>query len=268
MKLEDLVEYKTSKTVRGLNDLDSNKITFVMHKNGVLQFRKNKIGSFLVDADEEHLKYLPEVETGFKFALPKVPGEILGTIISFFKRVVKEKKGAEAMVQIFWNDIKRSYFIHCCDQNVSGASVKFKRNVDLEKKYILVADIHSHNSMDAFFSGTDDGDEKEDRIYGVIGKLNTNSVKILLRAGCGGNYVDLKPESIFEFMPTRSYEFPISWMRKVKHAPPISRHANLDKMFGFGNGFEGVKIYRDDNDNRCPFCGRFMKKKKEDYYGY
>lgn len=263
MRLEDLVEYKTSKSVRSIDDLDSNKITFVMHKNGVLQFRKNQIGSFLVGADEEHLQYLPEVKTEFRFSLAKIPGEILGTVISFFKRVVNEKNGAEAMVQIFWDDTKHKYFIHCCEQDVSGASVTFKRDIKLEKEHILVADIHSHNTMDAFFSGTDNRDEKEDRLYGVCGKLNTKKVQVLFRAGCAGNYVNVKPEKVFSFIPTKTYEFPSNWMSKIKYIPIIektSRHADLDRAYGFGQyDLFGAPIY--DDNSRCPWCGQSLKKK-------
>ena len=51
-------------------------------------------------------------------------------------------------------------------------------------------DIHSHCYYPAFFSETDNKDEKGNRIYGVIGSLDKRP-QLLLRAGTGGCFVEI-----------------------------------------------------------------------------
>ena len=41
-------------------------------------------------------------------------------------------------------------------------------------------DIHSHNTMGAFWSGTDNADEKETRLFGVLGKITSILLNINL----------------------------------------------------------------------------------------
>ena len=52
----------------------------------------------------------------------------------------------------------------------------------------VVAEFHSHGSSRAFFSETDDGDEQGFRIYGVVGRLDTDRPEISLRVGIYGHF--------------------------------------------------------------------------------
>ena len=81
-------------------------------------------------------------------------------MIAFFKEI-NCKHGTEVMVQVYWDKDNKKYFIHCPEQTVSKASISYKRDIELDKKCLLAADFHSHNTMGSFFSGTDDGDEKQ-----------------------------------------------------------------------------------------------------------
>ena len=56
-------------------------------------------------------------------------------------------------------------------------------------RVVKVADIHSHNEKDAFFSSIDDADEKGNCLYGVMGRFDMPEPKQLFRAGTGGKYV-------------------------------------------------------------------------------
>jgi PRTRC genetic system protein A len=60
-----------------------------------------------------------------------------------------------------------------------------------------VLEVHSHHRMPAYFSRTDDADEQGLRLYGVIGRLDTERPEVALRVGAYGYYLPLPWESVF-----------------------------------------------------------------------
>lgn len=54
-------------------------------------------------------------------------------------------------MQIFYNLETEKYEIYYPEQKVTSASVVFTRNHDMESDKVLVMDIHSHGTMNAFF---------------------------------------------------------------------------------------------------------------------
>ena len=73
-------------------------------------------------------------------------------------------------------------------------------------------DIHSHNTMKAFFSTVDDHDEKATRLYTVVGKLDQAVPEIKTRISNGGKFMEIDPASVFEF-PELAY--PDTWTENV-----------------------------------------------------
>ncbi len=63
----------------------------------------------------------------------------------------------------------------------------------------IVVELHSHNTMAAFFSPTDDRDELGGRFYAVIGRLDQAQPQIVIRLGMFGHWVyNIPPALIFE----------------------------------------------------------------------
>lgn len=74
------------------------------------------------------------------------------------------------------------------------------------------------DTMGAFFSGTDDADEKETRVFGVFGKLNTGACEYKFRVSVGGQHVPIELEEIFtdSFIESSILTpFPEEWLTKV-----------------------------------------------------
>ena len=61
----------------------------------------------------------------------------------------------------------------------------------------VVAEFHSHGSLAAFFSATDDKDEQGFRIYGVVGRLDTAEPELALRVGVYGHFAPLGWSQVF-----------------------------------------------------------------------
>lgn len=190
------------------------KISYLMARDGfVYENRINELGLFVAKA--ENVYDLDQWQEGFKFALPKIPNKHLHQIVSLFKHfynTFNTKK--ETMAQIFWDRKKQEYFVYIPYQNVSTVSINAERNYELEQQHLLVLDIHSHPGK-AFFSATDNIDEKETRLYAVVGNLK-GVPEILLRASCAGKYVYLVISDVFEHVDLISeMPFPESWVKRV-----------------------------------------------------
>jgi len=195
------------------------KINYVLQGNGVYEKRENDIGVFIrkVSATQVPGLYSPITE-GWSLKVPLIPAELLCKAISFFRKICKTMNESEVFLQFFFDKTKEEYFIHCPKQKVGKGSVEYENDdVYRDSNNILVFEIHSHNTMDAFFSTTDDGDEKEDRFYGVVGKLNEHMPTIKLRGVFAGKETEIKVEDIFDLSGDQyhSLEFPKEWENNV-----------------------------------------------------
>jgi len=203
-------------------------IRFIMGKAGVYRAISNPIGLFVAKAVT--VPGLPAYSEGLNLSLPKVPYDMFLNTAAFFREVMKQHRGAEAMVQFYWNAEARTWFMACPEQVVSGAAVHFQRNQVLDQKYLLVMDIHSHNTMGAFWSGTDTADEKETRVYGVFGNLDRPLFNHKFRICVGGDHKDITIGDIFDLpagliltvAPPTTGTFPAAWVAKCKSAPPLT----------------------------------------------
>ena len=62
----------------------------------------------------------------------------------------------------------------------------------------VVAEFHSHGSLSAFFSATDDRDEQGFRLYGVVGRLDTLLPELSLRVGVYGHFAPVDWWQVFD----------------------------------------------------------------------
>lgn len=59
-------------------------------------------------------------------------------------------------------------------------------------------EVHSHNTMGAFFSKQDDREETGLRVYAVLGRIDRDNPEIAVRVGVYGNFMDLHYSEVFE----------------------------------------------------------------------
>lgn len=171
----------------------------------IMNVRKNQ-GFFIVTGRDGFVYRIEQMPYGcfdcredgsdvdFRMTERKIPYGILTDVVAFFKRNPRK----EAAVQIFFNMETEKYEIYYPEQQVTSASVVFTRNHDMENDKVLVMDIHSHGTMNAFFSSIDDKDEKGTRLFMVFGNLDKKEITHKLRAGIAGNYKMLKLSDVFE----------------------------------------------------------------------
>lgn len=153
----------------------------------------------------------------------KIPGDMFKQVRKFFLDVMAMGPGTyEAQIFIVWSDLTSAYRIVVPKQTVSAAAVKYDIGELLSNTDTIICDIHSHNDMNAFFSGTDNNDDKKNPwISGVFGKLSTNMEnKFRFNDGCGRHF-DMKSEDVFDFGD--DVATPSEWLSQVSLAAVATR---------------------------------------------
>jgi PRTRC genetic system protein A len=158
----------------------------------------------------------PVIEQEVQF-LPagKIPIELFDQVVSFFKQVMEVKKSElEAMIWVCW-DAENGYHLIVPEQRVSKASASYDWS-SLPAGKTIVCDIHSHNTMGAFFSGTDNRDDQGNIGFsGVVGHLKSPNPQTVWRF----NYKDKKFEcdfdDIFALPPRADQVIPDDWITKI-----------------------------------------------------
>lgn len=173
--------------------------------------RKTPVGVFTAPAD--HLPEFPQVRSGFQMTMPKIPMQVLMSVINFFE-ALSQKHELEALVHILYNNQTGEYITNVPKQEITHVSVNAVTEEEYPEHLIHVMDIHSHNTMPAKFSPIDDEDEKATRLYAVVGRLDQVFPDITVRASCGGRFIKLHPEDVFD-TTFKSYPYPEEWHDRI-----------------------------------------------------
>lgn len=152
----------------------------------------------------------------------KIPIVMLHQVVAFFREVMATlKAGPEAMIHILWNP-KTGYRLSVPSQRVSKAAVSYDYdNLNAADGDIIVVDIHSHNTMGAFFSGTDDRDDRTSICYsGVIGQLDKPTPAMKFRFNNNQEKFECQLEDIFS-TGVENVSVPKEWLDKVDTKAPV-----------------------------------------------
>ena len=189
-------------------------IAYIPAQDGrVYEMRRNEIGTFT--APSLHIAELEDIRAGFQMSLPRLPAALLTQIIAFFRRVcVDYGRDVEALVNVLWDREKGEYVLHVPPQRIDKASVETDLSAQPNpERYLHVMDVHSHNTMAACFSRTDDLDEQATRLYMVIGRLDRYYPDIRCRFACGGRHVEIPAEQVCE---RTDVPFAPEWLKAVQ----------------------------------------------------
>ena len=172
MQKKGIADYKgvfpTLEAARASNKV----ICLIPSRDGqTYEMRRSELGEFI--APKHKITEFSEVRAGFRPALPRIPQELLRSIIGFFRSQMELGAEFEALVRIYWDRKEQKFIPFVPKQRVTKDRVTVRlTDEDLpdDTRYLYYADIHSHNSMKAVFSAIDDMDERGTRLYLVIGQ--------------------------------------------------------------------------------------------------
>ena len=214
-------EYKGVFTTVEEAEAAGKMISIVPSRDGrVYEIRNTEMGRFITPTSDCDM--LSEVRAGFIPALPRIPLGILMQVVAFFRHFVHCGPDYEALVNIYWDKVNQEFIADAPEQVVTGVSVDSQISKEfMDDRYIHYMDIHSHNTMEAFFSPVDDRDEKATRLYAVVGRLEKTVPDLKVRISNGGKFLDIDPVLVFESAGT---SFPDEWKEHVS----VSRHSKRD----------------------------------------
>ncbi|WP_047153353.1 hypothetical protein [Aneurinibacillus tyrosinisolvens] len=200
-----------------LSDSHKKPFSVIAGQDGFYEVRENPLGRIVIR--KEVVQELDPIQPGFQFNLPKIPGILLETTLAFFRDYCQELESNEVMVTIYYDLRENQYLLECPYQSVNKTRIfaEFDNEYMHNERYVQVLQIHSHNSMHAFFSSIDDADEKAYMLYSVVGRLDQVTPEMLLRVGTNGQFIELPLEYIFEdfMLEEKEMDFPQEWKERI-----------------------------------------------------
>ena len=218
-------------------------ITLFPAKDGnVYEMRNTEMGRFITKATNNDI--LQEVKAGFIPALPLIPLRHLLDILAFFKMMAQDGT-KEALANIYWDKQDAVFITDIPQQTVSIFTVKGVINPAYDnERYIHYMDVHSHHTMPAFFSATDDADEKATRVYAVVGNILGFFPEIKVRISNGGKFLDIEPGIVFENF-NKATKMAQMWFSQFQHEVKVFTNM-LQSACGRSNHREVYKSGGDD----------------------
>lgn len=229
MKTKGIAAYKGYfNTVEDARESDK-VICLIPGRDGrVYELQRMEQGEFI--APKNNILDFQEIRAGFTPALPPIPLSLIGRVIDFFRALMEDGEKYEALALIYWDKLNRQYLTYIPKQVVTQDRIEADLRdcpYDDENRYIRYADIHSHNSMDAYFSPTDDLDEKGTGLYLVAGHLEKFFPDIEARIACGGSFVPIDAGKVIEDLGGYG-SYPQDWLANVVRRPAARRKAGYD----------------------------------------
>ena len=200
-------------------------ISFIPAQDGrVYERRVTCAGEFITPTSG--VRYLDDIRAGFAPALPLIPYSLMEQAVTLFRCLMDNGKGGcplEALVHIYWDREEKRFFLYVPTQTVGKEFVDAVLDDDLlnDERYLHYADLHSHNDMPAEFSPTDDRDERANRVYMVMGRLNRYYPELSVRVCNGGHFCEISPAQVLEPMPEG--DIPLAWLDRIKPAEDVTR---------------------------------------------
>lgn len=200
--VRSMIEYGLTTPLPATLDKPTN---YAIGRSGLFEVRATDIAN-IITKPTTVLGLTDDLTVGVHLNIPRVPFDMLRQTVAFF-RAVCAKSSNEAIVRIWWDRETSTYALRIPDgvQRVGGASVNHTDTFDQDAsgRWLHVMDIHSHGStMSAFWSGTDDADERkapEGRMFGVIGKVTQSLPEWQWRMRTREGFIALTVADVFDF---------------------------------------------------------------------
>jgi proteasome lid subunit RPN8/RPN11 len=165
--------------------------------DGIRRFVKFDTYGYFVgpeDSGDEESNLPTELPGAYFFN--KISKSYLQLIVEDFRKCYPREK----LAQIYFNRNTNEFSLYFPEQTTTNASVKRCRERFYNGDYnnVLVMEIHSHGDYSAYFSQTDDDNELDFLIYGVIGNLNRERPTSEFRLGFNGEFHTISIADVFD----------------------------------------------------------------------
>ena len=189
---------------------------FVVARDGLYLRKQSLLG--LSQTKVERVAHLPVGKPFLDYRLPKLPSELMGRVVGFF-RAVYDRQQSEALVLLLWQGDRFELLVP--RQSATSVSVRHKLDHSgLPAGSRLVGTIHSHGAFSAFASATDEDDEADlDGLHVVVGDLLRRRPSFSAALVVDGYRFGVRQSQVLE-RPRAIVPPPDEWLARVKVAPP------------------------------------------------
>ncbi len=157
---------------------------YVLAGNGIWVEAEGPLLAARVLVAPAEIRGLPPLYPRLVLRHGRIPGALFDTAVGLMEQDPEQ----EMYVAFYWTG--EEYRLWIPNQQQGKASVEYDR------KDGTVLDLHSHNSMPAYFSGTDDRDEMGLQVYGVVGNLP--NTRVAFRFGVYGYHQTARWGDVFD----------------------------------------------------------------------
>ncbi|MFH1890695.1 MAG: Mov34/MPN/PAD-1 family protein [Candidatus Kuenenbacteria bacterium] len=199
---------------------DLSKITesfaYILDSEGWKIYKRNGVSTAIIAVDS--VSGLPHLETKIDFtAAKRIPLDLVRKVTAWFRSVYLKFK-SEAVGYLYYNPADGNWDFIPPTQTTSGASADYEK-APKKDGWQVAGTIHSHASMSAFHSGTDDNDEKFfDGVHITIGRLDSvpeYSCSVVVH----GQRSIVDPSILVDGMAPAN-DIPAEWVSAVKEPKP------------------------------------------------
>lgn len=175
-----------------LTTSDALAYQYVFAAGGLYLRAENRFFDVLLPLARCPIRGLAPLEPHFRLKVPRLPGRLLAAVLADARQMRQPDWGLNEALYHFHHDGARVRVTKPPQKATATGVVGAESNMAG-----VILDLHSHGTMDAFWSGTDDGDEQGFRMYGVIGRLDERP-EIRLRLGVYGYRFPLPVSLLFD----------------------------------------------------------------------
>ncbi len=193
---------------------------YLVAANGMFLVKKSALFASITSAPS--VPALARQSESLRLSFPKIPRRILEPVYGFFCEVYRKWDG-EAIVLLYYSPEQETFRVGVPPQTLFRYRRCGEWRTEMRLTYghyprpegfLKLGDAHSHGDMPAFFSYTDDRDDREDGLRITIGRLDRRTPDISASFVVSGTRFLLKPEETLEGF-SAPLTPPRQWLKQV-----------------------------------------------------
>jgi hypothetical protein len=206
------------KTADGAEPADP--ICYIVAANGIFIARNSAL--FASVTPVQGVTGLREQPLALSLSIPRIPRVLLDRLLGFFRWVYDRWEG-EAIALIYYCAERRAFRLVVPPQRLTRVRFRNRwhtqgrveyRSLQRPQGFIKLGDAHSHAGGPAFFSDTDDRDDREDGLRVVMGHIGRRSPEVCVSFVANGIRFPLETAGVLDRFGA-PVPPPGAWRRRV-----------------------------------------------------
>lgn len=206
-------------------DQITENLAYIIDGAGWKLFKRNGVSTALIPV--ETVSGVGAVTPHIEFTAKKIPYQLIEKVVAFFKAIY-QKYQSEAVGYLYYELTTGNWDYIVPKQSASAAHASYQ-GATQRAGWQCAGTIHSHASMSAFHSGTDDKDEASfDGVHITIGKVSDLNSEFSCSLVIQGKREKFEIWDLVDGFPRT--EAPTEWVNSVKLSTPYLFTETLSKQ--------------------------------------